>query len=129
MTPLDLLRAYALIGLPLGLVVGAGLGLVARREDGWGGYASFERRATRLGHVAAVMLPALSGLYSILLSGADVAASALAAGAVLWIAGGVLLPVALFAAAWRRRLVPVVPIPAMALVAGAAAFALAGLAS
>ena len=61
MSVLDLLRTYALLGIPVGLGLGLALGLVANRDDGWGGYGSFRRRAARLGHVAAVMLPLLAG--------------------------------------------------------------------
>jgi hypothetical protein len=46
------------------------------------------------------------------------------AGSLLWIGGGVALPAALFLAAWRPRLALALPLPALALVAGAACFAL-----
>jgi hypothetical protein len=146
------LRGYALAGVPAGLVLGLLLGLVARRDDGWGGYASFPRRAARLGHIAAVMLPALAGLYAVLLSGpgglpvaatgaagvegAARSSAAFAAappgayavwGAALWIAGGLTLPTALYAAAWRRSLAPLLSVPALAVVAGAVCLAAAGL--
>lgn len=137
-----LLRAYALLGIPAGLIAGLSLGLVANRDDGWGGYDSFARRAARLGHVAAVMLPAIAGLYAVLVSplvalpaGATpgIAASseslsdAAAWGAALWIGGGVTLPLLLFAAAWRRRLASFLPVPALAVVAGALFLAAAAL--
>jgi len=121
----EALVGYVFVGIPLGLVFGLVLGLVARREDGWGGYASFARRAARLAHVAAVMLPALAGLYALLLPETPAAAGAALWGARLWIAGGAALPVALVVAAFRPRLAPLVVPAALSLVAAAGAFAVA----
>ena len=125
MSAIDLLRIYCLVGVPVGLALGMALGLVARHDDGWGGYGSFRRRAARLGHIAAVMLPALAGLYALLLTGRPSDDGAARAAAYLWVAGGVLLPLALFAAAFRRRFVAAVPLPAAAVLAGGVSFAVA----
>jgi hypothetical protein len=111
--PTTLLVRFAAVGVPVGLAVGLGLGLVARREDGWGGYAGLRRRAARLGHVAAVMLPALGGLYGLLLASRPHAASLAEAGAWLWVAGGTLLPLALFWAAWKPRHLVALVAPAL----------------
>lgn len=127
MSPLDALRTYALLGLPAGLGLGLCLGLVARHEDGWGGYASPRRRAARLGHVAAVMLPVIGGAYALWLEGRAAPTSALACAAGLWIVGGVALVLALLVAAWRPGLRAGVVAPAVALTAASAAFAWAGL--
>ena len=127
MNGLDLLRVHALVGIPLGLAVGLALGLVARRADGWGGYASLRRRAARLGHVALVMLPALGGVYALMLEETSASRAALAWGAWLWVAGGTCLPAALFATAWSPRWMVALPLPALATFAGAATFAVAGL--
>ena len=122
MSPVEALRAYALAGLPVGLVLGLCLGLVARSEGGWGGYGSFRRRAARLGHIAAVMVPAIAGLYALLLAGTT-ASSTFAWAAVLWVGGGIALCAALFVVAWRPRLVLLLPLPALALTAAAVLFA------
>jgi hypothetical protein len=124
-TPREALLAFALVGVPAGLVAGLALGLVARRDDGWGGYASFRRRAARLGHVALVMLPALGGLYALLLEGAPEATAWFPPAAVAWMSGGVALVAALFLAAWRPALRALLPLPALALCAAAALFACA----
>lgn len=128
MNPLEALRAYALLGIPAGLGLGLFLGLVARHEGGWGGYASFPRRAARLGHVAAVMLPVLAGAYAVWLGAHPVAEGPLAWATVLWIAGGPLLSLSLFLAAWRPRARAVMVVPAIALTAASLLFAWAGLA-
>ena len=121
----EALRGYAFVGIPAGLLLGLVLGLVARREDGWGGYSSFARRAVRLAHVAAVMVPALGGVYALLLPETAAAAGAAVWGTRLWIAGGTALPLALVVAAFRPRLTPLVAPPALSLVAAAGAFAMA----
>src|SRR5262245_459641 len=126
MDAVGLLRAYALVGIPAGLVTGLLLGLVARREDGWGGYASFSRRAARLGHVALVMLPVLAGGYAQWLGG--VSATALAPAAWAWVLGGPALAGALFLAAWKPALRAALVAPALALTASAVVFAVSGLA-
>jgi len=128
MHPLDALRTYALLGIPAGLALGMFLGLVARHEGGWGGYASFPRRAARLGHIAAVMLPVLAGAYALWLDGPSVAAGPLRWATVLWIGGGPLLSVSLFLAAWRPRARAAMVVPAIALTAASILFAWAGLA-
>jgi hypothetical protein len=121
--PLDLLRGFAFVGIPSGLVLGLLLGVVANRPDGWGGYGSFPRRAARLGHVAAVMLPALGGLYAVLLEGAA-RGGLLAAAAWTWLGGAVLLVTVLFGAARRPAVRYLLPLPALALTAAAVVFAL-----
>jgi hypothetical protein len=121
----NLLVAYALAGIPVGLLLGMALGLVARREGGWGGYASFRRRAARLGHVAAVMLPLIAGFYGLALRTAAFDEGVARVGALLWTVGGAGLVAALFLAAWRPRLALALPLPALAVVAGGTCFAFA----
>jgi hypothetical protein len=121
----DLLLGYAFTALPAGLAAGLGLGLVARRDDGWGGYGAWRRRATRLGHVALVMLPLIALAYALALPAAPAGRVEARLAAWLWVAGGVLLPVALFVIAWRRRLQALVVPPALSLTAGASLFAVA----
>ena len=127
MTALDALRAYAFLGLPIGLGSGLLLALVARHQDGWGGYGSFRRRAARLGHVCLVMLPLIAGFYALALEGRALDAGALAWAVPLWIAGGIALALSLFAAAWRPALKVTLPVPALAVATGAVLFASAWL--
>lgn len=127
MDPVRVLETFALLGIPVGLVAGLLLGLVARHETGWGGYASLPRRAARLGHVAAVMLPALGGLYGLLLAAHGFAAPLAQAGAGCWVAGGIGLPVALLVVARRPRALLLLPVPALTVVAGALLLALSAL--
>ncbi len=125
----EALLTYAVIGLPIGLVTGLALGLVAQRDGGWGGYGSFRRRAARLGHISCVMLPLLAGFYALSLRPDPIDTAAGRWGARLWIAGGVTLPLALFAAAWRPALRVAMPVPALTVLGAAVAFAVAYLGS
>ncbi len=120
----EMLLHYALLGLPVGLLTGMGLSLIARSDDAWGGYGSFRRRAARLGHVALVMVPMLGGFYALAIDALDVHLTWSAWGSGLWIAAGITLPLALFVAAWKRHLVWLLPLPATAMTAGAVCFAL-----
>lgn len=118
----ETLRAYALTGLPAGLLAGLALSIPAWRDGALGGYGSFERRALRLAHVAAVMLPVIAGAWSPLIGPDDT--PAVRAAVRLWIAGGISLPLALALSAARRPLAPfVLPVPALALVAASVLFA------
>jgi hypothetical protein len=126
MDALDALRMHALVGIPVGLVTGLLLGLVARHQGGWGGYASERRRAARLSHISLVMLPVISGLYGLWLSGAP-RTDLVAWGARLFIPGSVALSAALAILAARPSWKAVLPLPAMTVVAGSIVFAFAGL--
>ncbi len=129
MSVLDFLPLYALVGIPAGLLLGLGLGLVARREDGWGGYGSFTRRSARLGHVASIALPLLAGFYALALEAWPGDPLLASWGAGLWMGGGVALVLVLFLTAWRHRFRFVLPLPALALVSGAALIAVSTLTS
>jgi hypothetical protein len=59
------------------------------------------------------MLPALGGVYGLLLGARPHAAELADAGAWLWVGGGTALPLALFWAAWRPRHVPALVPPAL----------------
>jgi len=123
MSVLNLLQVFALVGIPVGLALGSALGLVAARDDGWGGYGSFPRRATRLGHVAAVMLPLLAGFYALGLEAWGFDPTWAAWGARLWTGGAAALVVTLFVIAWRPRLKPLLALPSTVVIAGAVALA------
>jgi hypothetical protein len=77
--------------------VGAGLGLFFHREDFWGGYASWRRRLSRLGHIAMVALGFVNVTYSLSPAPSPVA------GAVLF-AGALAMPSVCFLSAWKKPL-------------------------
>lgn len=113
------LRWYLFVGLPLGLLTGGALSLVAASPTGWGGYGSESRRAARLGHVATVMLPALGALYELQLRGAAELPAWTSTAAWLWIAGGVSLCLSLFLTAARPSWKGVLVLPATVVIVAA----------
>jgi hypothetical protein len=124
MSFLDWLRSFALLGLPVGLVLGLWIGWAIRAEADAGGYASFRRRALRLGHVAAVMLPLIGGFYALLWHAFGGRAEPEPWLGAAWALGGLALVVVLFLAAWRPALRVLLPLPALVLTAASALFAL-----
>lgn len=91
------LNYYAGWGLVLaGFAVGAGLGLFFHRDEFRGGYSSFWRRLTRLGHIALVAL----GLMNVLVSVAVPESGPARAASILFVVGGITMPAMCFLTAW-----------------------------
>ena len=106
------------IGILLGMVSGAALGLYFHDEGWLGGYASWPRRMLRLAHIsffgiAFLNLSFAATLYITQGDGAFPAASA------LLIAAAVLMPVACVLAAWRKPLRHLFAVPVLSLLAAA----------
>jgi hypothetical protein len=105
-----------------GIVSGVVLGLGFHRDDWLGGYGSWRRRLTRLGHVAFFGTGLLNLAFAATAAGLAATAdpAALRAASVLLLLGAAAMPPACFAAAWRRSLRPVFAVPVLALAAGIA---------
>ena len=96
--PLNWYMGFA--GLGAGFCIGAVLGLFFHRDDFLGGYASFQRRLLRLGHIALVALGVLNIVYAMSpwpATGSRWEGPASAA----FIAGGWAMPAVCFLTAWR----------------------------
>ncbi len=105
MPELNLWAAW--IGILLGMITGAGMGLLFDREDWMGGYGSWRRRLTRLGHISFFGLGFVNLAFVLTVDRMDAAASELPPASVvlasyLLVAGAVLMPATCFLAAWRR---------------------------
>jgi hypothetical protein len=81
----------------LGFVVGASLGLFFHLDQFLGGYASWPRRLTRLGHIAMIALGGLNVLYSLAPSASSIAGRTL-------LAGMIAMPAVCFASARKKSL-------------------------
>ena len=100
-------------GMILGTLLGMAFGLRAESRDWAGGYGSFRRQALRLAHVAAFALGIINVLYGTSTRGLDLLGPwAVISGSLAMIAGGLLMPVVCLAAAWRRPLKILFPLPA-----------------
>jgi hypothetical protein len=101
----NLLAAW--VGICLGLLTGAAIGLGFDREQWLGGYASWPRRLMRLGHISFFGIALLNislvvtAVLLELMTERAASASMHAAG-LLMIAGAILMPTICFLSAWRR---------------------------
>ncbi|MFL5244154.1 MAG: hypothetical protein ACJ8FY_18780 [Gemmataceae bacterium] len=99
-------------------ITGAILGLFFYRPDFLGGYASFQRRTLRLGHIALAALGMVNVLYSLSPTASDLSLGT-------WIAslgfaiGGVTMPAVCFLTSWRVGFRYLFFIPVSALVIAA----------
>ena len=101
------------VGMILGSLLGMAFGLRAESRDWAGGYGSFQRQALRLAHIAAFALGIINVLYGLSTRALDLLPPwAAASGSVAMIAGGLLMPAVCLAAAWRRPLKFLFPLPA-----------------
>ncbi|MCC7389201.1 MAG: hypothetical protein IT431_10580 [Phycisphaerales bacterium] len=117
--------AIGWIGITLGFVWGAALGLGFLNPDHLGGYASPRRRLLRLGHIAMIALGVLNvvfwtGAPRLALGSweATTASAGLAAGALL-------MPAFCALAAWRPAFARLFPLPVMCLVTAGIAISIA----
>jgi len=99
MTDINLLAAWG--GILLGLFSGTIQGLLFHREDWLGGYGSWTRRMSRLGHISffGIAFLNLAFVNTIRLLGSEYT---LAFPSLLLIAGSVLMPTVCYLSAWRK---------------------------
>ena len=90
------------LGMLLGVVSGAVIGLFFHREDWMGGYASYRRRLTRLGHISffglALMNFSFAFTQHVLALSAPWGAVAMCA----FLIGAASMPACCFLSAWRK---------------------------
>ena len=113
------LNWYAGWGLLLAaFTTGALIGLGFHRPEFLGGYGSFRRRLVRLGHIALAALGMLNLIYALSPWPAPSRWQAEAASAC-FVAGGVLMPLVCFLAAWKEPFRHLFFLPVLALVLAA----------
>lgn len=93
----------AWIGIRLGMLSGALIGLFFHHEAWLGGYHSWRRRLLRLGHISFFGLAFLNLAFANTLNLVAAHPPALAAWSL--VAGAVLMPTVCFLAAWRHAFV------------------------
>jgi hypothetical protein len=98
---------------------GALIGLGFHREEFLGGYMSFRRRLVRLGHIAMAALGMLNVVYGLapLTAGAGLPASL---PGMLFLGGGISMPLVCFLSAWRKPFRHLFFIPVVQLLAAVA---------
>ena len=94
--------AIAWIGMFFGVLSGAIIGLFFHREDWMGGYNSFRRRMTRLGHISFFGLGFVNFFFAISHQMAGVSQSLALYAAIAFTIGAATMPTCCFLSAWRK---------------------------
>ena len=92
------------LGIALGILGGAWLGLNYDREGWLGGYGALRRRLLRLGHIALIALGFLNILFAHSLARIHLSESRLAIASWCLAIGAFAMPFACFANAWRSTM-------------------------
>lgn len=90
------------IGMLLGVVSGAVIGLFFHREDWMGGYSSYRRRLTRLGHISFFGLAFVNFGFAFTQSVLPLAAPWNAVATLGFLIGAATMPTVCFLSAWRK---------------------------
>lgn len=99
------------IGMLLGVVAGGVIGLVFADDEFMGGYSSFRRRLTRLGHISFFGLGLMNIAYGLTVHALHVYGSWIQVGGWCLIAGAASMPIVCFLSAWRAHMRLLFPIP------------------
>jgi hypothetical protein len=106
------------LGMLAGVLSGAVIGLFFHRDDWMGGYGSYRRRLTRLGHISFFGLGFLNLLFAATSAQLYLRGNTLAIASWALVAGAITMPVCCFLSAWRKPLRHLFPIPVLSVTAG-----------
>ena len=109
---------FAWSGMLAGVLSGALIGLYFHREDWMGGYDSFRRRLTRLGHISFFGLGFINFLFAVTHHVVHLTASYALLAAWAFAVGAITMPACCFLSAWRKPLRRLFPIPVTAVATG-----------
>jgi hypothetical protein len=116
---------FAWFWILAGLLTGGVQGLWFHRDDWLGGYGSWERRLTRLGHVAFLGTALLNIAFALSAAAGRLEPGSVAVPSILLLAGAIAMPLVCYLAAWKKSLRHLFIVPVASLVLGVAWFALA----
>lgn len=106
------------VGMLAGVLSGGVVGLFFHRDDWMGGYGSYRRRLTRLGHISFFGLGFLNLIFAATLSQLALRPLYLAIASAGLIVGAVTMPLCCFLSAWRKPMRHLFPIPVAAVCTG-----------
>jgi hypothetical protein len=106
------------LGMLAGVLSGAVIGLLFHRDDWMGGYGSYRRRLTRLGHISFFGLGFLNLLFAATSAQLYLRGNYLAIASSGLMAGAITMPVCCFLSAWRKPLRHLFSIPVLSVTAG-----------
>jgi hypothetical protein len=106
------------VGMLLGVASGAVIGLFFHREDWMGGYASYRRRLTRLGHISFFGLALVNFCFAFTQLVTPLAASWGVIAMRSFLIGAATMPTVCFLSAWRKPFRHLFSIPVGAVLIG-----------
>jgi hypothetical protein len=109
---------FAWCWITLGLLAGAVQGLGFHHETWMGGYASWRRRLTRLGHIAFLGTAMINLGFALTVPAVGLAEADVFWPGVLLIVGTVSMPTVCYLAAWRKPLRRLFFVPVLSLTVG-----------
>jgi hypothetical protein len=124
MPTLNLIAGW--LGMLAGVLSGAIIGLFFHQEQWMGGYASYRRRLTRLGHIAFFGLGFLNLIFAATSAQLLLSGHALATASSALILGAITMPACCFLSAWRKPLRHLFPIPVLSVTTGILAILIGG---
>ncbi|MGH9588991.1 MAG: hypothetical protein ACRD25_01290 [Terracidiphilus sp.] len=101
-----------------GVLSGSIAGLLFHDEDWLGGYSSFRRRLTRLGHISFFGLGFVNLLFAATAGQLLLRPGYLKVASAALIVGVIAMPICCFLTAWRKPLRHLFPIPVLAVAIG-----------
>lgn len=101
-----------------GAISGAVIGLFFHREEWMGGYSSFRRRMTRLGHISFWGLGFINMLFAFSVMALELSTMNVRIASGAFILGLVTMPLCCFLTAWRKPFRYFFPVPVISVVAG-----------
>jgi hypothetical protein len=112
------------IGMLAGVLSGAVVGLFFYRDDWMGGYNSWRRRLTRLGHISFFGLGFVNLIFAATAAQLLLPQQYLKTASWSFIVGAIAMPLCCFLAAWRKPFRHLFPIPVVSVATGVAAILL-----
>jgi hypothetical protein len=116
----------AWIGILLGFIAGAVIGLFFHEDNWLDGYSSWQRRMARLGHISFFGIAFINLAYSLSISVFRIKMTTLYP-SYLFIAGAITMPLVCFLSVYKKYFRYLFPIPVISLLAGAIIFIVKGL--
>lgn len=113
---LNLLAGW--LGMLGGVVSGAAIGLFFHRDEWMGGYFSFRRRMTRLGHISFFGLGFINLMFAFSIRTDEFPLFEVQIASLCFILGLVTMPLCCFLTAWRKPLRNLFPIPVLSVLIG-----------
>jgi hypothetical protein len=106
------------IGMLAGVISGAIPGLHFHKEEWLGGYASYPRRMTRLGHISFFGLGFVNLLFAATIQQINLRTGYFSVASDALIVGAIAMPTCCFLSAWRKPFRHLFPIPVAAVAVG-----------